>query len=471
MLLRKLQIFGFKSFAEKTELVFGEGMTAVIGPNGCGKSNVVDAIRWVFGEQKASLLRSSNMQDVIFSGTQNRHPLNMAEVVLTIRNNKGILPVEFSEVSICRRIYRSGESEYQLNKVPCRLRDINNLFLDTGIGSSAYTTIENTMINSILSDKAEERRVLFEEAAGIGKYKQRRRESQRQLERTRQDLLRINDKVQEADRQVRMLARHVEKAKRYKTYYDDLKSLEVGFEHRNFVALGGAIDARRKLVEEAESKRETMRAKIATAESRIEKMQLSALEKEKELEIASRQVSETNEQIVRIDRDISVAVERLNNLRQNILRFDQEMHSLDRQTEESTNLRSQLERGIVERETQLQQCLERVAGAGNELSRFDDRMKQRRDQADQLGRDQIELIQSVGELRNNLSTHVSNLSNSLERRSHDERELELLEARIEEYRESIVRCREQLAIVDEEHRRLLQSREALLARIEREDER
>jgi chromosome segregation protein len=471
MLLKKLQIFGFKSFADKTEIFFGEGITAVIGPNGCGKSNVVDAIRWVFGEQKASQLRSNNMQDVIFSGTQNRHPLNLAEVVLTIRNNKGILPVEFSEVSISRRIFRSGESEYQLNKVPCRLRDIHNLFLDTGIGSSAYTTIENAMINSILSDKAEERRTLFEEAAGIGKYKQRRRESQRQLEKTHQDLLRINDKVQEADRQVRMLARHVEKAKRYKTYSDDLRVTEVGFEHRRFETLGCAITERRARVAEAEALRETMRAKIATAESRIEKMQLAALEQEKELEIASRRVSETNEQIVRIERDISVAEERLSNIRQNVTRFDQDMQTLDQQIEENSRLRTQLERGGVERETVLQQCQERLTGAGDELSRFDERMQGCRELADRLGREQIDMIQQTGELRNRISSLKSDLSNTIERRSHGERERQQVEERIGEYREAIDVCKQQLAQVDEEHRRLLQSRETLLGRIEREEER
>lgn len=471
MLLKRLQIYGFKSFADKTELCFGEGMTAVIGPNGCGKSNVVDAIRWVFGEQKASQLRSNNMQDVIFSGTQNRHPLNMAEVVLTIKNNRGVLPVEFSEVSISRRIYRSGESEYHLNKVPCRLRDIHNLFLDTGIGSSAYTTIENTMINCILSDKAEERRILFEEASGIGKYKQRRKDSLRQLDRTRQDLLRINDKVQEADRQVRMLARHVEKAKRYKTYYDDLKSLEVGFEHKRYTALNSAVAQRKNLINEAEAKRETVRAAIATAESRIEKMQLSALEKEKDLEIASRVVSETNEKIVRIDRDISVAIERLNNTKQNIVRFDQDVASLDQQIEESGRLRQQLEKGIVERETLMQQCRERVEGAGIELERFDKRMQERRSRADQLGRDQIDLINQLGELRNRISTAKSNLSNSIERKERGAGELEQLEMRLDEYRDSVEGCQRELEIVDEEHGRLLKSREELLGRIEREEAR
>lgn len=471
MILRKLSIYGFKSFADKTELQFGAGMTAVIGPNGCGKSNVVDAIRWVFGEQKASMLRSSSMQDVIFSGTQNRQPLNFAEVTLTIENNKGILPVEYNDVSITRRVFRNGDSEYRMNKVPCRLRDIHNLFLDTGVGSSAYTTIENTMINSILSDKAEERRILFEEASGIGKYKTRRKESIRQLEKTRQDLLRINDKVQEADRQVRMLARHVEKAKRYKSYYDDLKSLEVGFENRRYVILAEAMKKRKETLNELESKRETLRAQILTAESRIEKMQLSALEKEKELEIASRNVSESNEKIIRLDRDISVSTERFNNLNQNLNRFDQDVQSIESQIEENLKLKTQIEKSIIERETQLQKSLERVNGATDELERFDQKMQAQRDKADQFGRDQIELINNLGESRNVLSTLKTEMNNTIDRRERGNRELQNLEIRYEEYQDAVEKCKQQLVVVDEENRNLMQSREVLLSRIEKEDQR
>lgn len=470
MILRKLSIFGFKSFADKTELKFGTGMTAVIGPNGCGKSNVVDSIRWVFGEQKATVLRSANMADVIFSGTQNRQPLNMAEVTLTIENNRGILPVEYSEVAITRRIYRSGESEYRINKVPCRLRDIHNLFLDTGIGSSAYTTIENSMINAILSDKAEERRILFEEAAGIGKYKQRRKESQRQLEKTKLDLLRINDKVQEADRQVRMLARHVEKAKRYKTYFEDLKALEVGFENRRYQTLGSAMKERKQKLTESEAKRETLKAGVATSESRIEKMQLSALEKEKELEIASRNVSESNEKIIRLDRDISVTTERLNNLNQNINRFEQDVLTIDQQIEENSRLRAQIEKSIIERETQLQKSMERVQGATEELSQFDKKMQLQREKADQLGRDQIDLINQLGDTRNVLGSLKTNLNNSLELRDRNQREIQNLEARLEEYQEAIEVCKQQLTNVDTENRNLMQSREVLLGRIEKEDQ-
>jgi chromosome segregation protein len=469
MILRKLSIFGFKSFADKTEIQFGRGMTAVVGPNGCGKSNVVDAIRWVFGEQKASMLRSSNMNDVIFSGTQKRQPLNLAEVTLVIENNKGILPVEYRDISITRRIYRSGESEYRLNKVPCRLRDIHNLFLDTGVGSSVYTTIETSMINSILSDKAEERRTLFEEAAGIGKYKSRRKESQRQLEKTRNDLLRINDKVQEADRQVRMLARHVEKARRYKSYFEDLKNLEVGFENQRYRILTQNMADRKAILAEFENRRETLRASISTYESRLEKMQLTALENEKELEIASRNVSEANEKIVRLDRDISVSVERLANLKLNVDRFEQDVQTFDSQIEENIRLQAQIGKSIVERESAYQKSLERIQGATNELARFDEELQVCRDQADKLGRDQIELINELGESRNILSTQKSNLSNAIERRERDKKEIQNLENRLEEYQEAIEHCRKQLLQVDEENRNLLQEREVLHSRIEQED--
>jgi chromosome segregation protein len=469
MILRKLQIFGFKSFAEKIELEFGTGMTAVVGPNGCGKSNVVDAIRWVLGEQKVTLLRSASMQDVIFSGTQNRQPLNMAEVILTIENNKGILPIEYNEVAISRRIFRNGEGEYRINKVPCRLRDIHNLFLDTGVGSSAYTTIERGMIDSILSDKAEERRILFEEAAGIGKYKQRRKESLRQLEKTRTDLLRINDTVQEADRQVKMLARHVEKARRFKTYREDLKRYELGFWNKNFTALGETIAKRRQQLDEMGANREMLRAGIAAAESRIEKMRLAALEKEKDLEIASRNVSEANEKIVRLDRDISVAIERMGNLKENMVGFDRDQAMIESQIEENTALRTQLEKCIIERESDLLKLDERMAALTVELGQFDGHLQTRRNEADRLSREQIELINTIGEAKNNVSVLKSSLSNCFERRDRNNRELHNLETRIEEYRDAIAVSQTQLAAANEENRNLLLSRESLLGRVDKED--
>jgi len=189
MYLSKLEIQGFKSFAQRVSLNFDSGMSAIVGPNGCGKTNIVDAIRWVLGEQRYSALRSEKMEDVIFNGTKARKPLGMAEASLVIENTKGILPSEYTQVTVGRRIYRSGESEYLLNKVPCRLKDILDLFMDTGMGADAYSVIELKMIETILSDKTDERRHLFEEAAGVTKYKHRRRAAYRKLDAVRADLV------------------------------------------------------------------------------------------------------------------------------------------------------------------------------------------------------------------------------------------------------------------------------------------
>jgi chromosome segregation protein len=470
MVLRKLSIFGFKSFAEKTEVEFGEGVTAVIGPNGCGKSNVIDAIRWVFGEQKPSALRSASMQDVIFSGSQKRSALNIAEVTLTIENNRKVLPSEFSEVAITRRIFRSGESEYLINKVPCRLRDIHTMFLDTGIGSSAYTTIENSMINSILSDKAEERRILFEEAAGIGKYKERRKESLRQLDKTRQDLLRINDKVQEADRQVRMLARHVEKANRYKRYFTDLKTLEVGFESKRYATYSETLIARKKELDECEERRQTVRAKSSTAEATIEQMQLAALEQEKELETASRHVAEANEAIISLDRDISVAKERMTNLRENVARSDRENLGLEEQIANAGTLRVQVEKSIIDHTSEFSGFEERVGRSAGELSAFDEKVGLARLEADNSSTEQIEIISAMGELKNSVAMLKTNYTNCLERGEHDQKELSTLQTRLDEYRDAMEICKRQLESAHESHKNLSASRESLLARIEKEDE-
>ncbi len=471
MILRKLSIFGFKSFADKLEMRFGEGITAVVGPNGCGKSNVVDAIRWVFGEQKASMLRSANMQDVIFSGTQKRAQLNMAEVTLTIQNNKGLLPTEYREIAITRRIYRSGESEYRINKSPCRLRDIHNMFLDTGVGSNAYTTIENGMINKILSDKAEERRILFEEAAGIGKYKQRIRESQRKLDRTRQDLLRINDRVQEKDRYVRMLARQVEKAKRYKRYRDDLQALEVGYENRRYTILTEKMTARQNKLAELVQEYETIRARIAAVESRIEKKEIAKVEKENELQIASQNVTQMSEKINAIDREISMANQNLSFLHQNIKRFEQESASFDEQMEEKRNLLASIERSIIERESQLGEHVSRVDGAQSELAEFDARVMGQKEQVDELAQQQLALIQGVGEKQRQLSALQTNLNNSFERRDRNQHEMQNLETRSQEYRESLEQSKQQLEAEGEAHEKYLKSREVLWQRIEQEDER
>lgn len=471
MVLRKLTIYGFKSFADKTEIRFGDGMTAVIGPNGCGKSNVVDAVRWVFGEQKASALRSTSMQDVIFSGTQKRQPLNVAEVTLVIENTRGILPLEYREVAVTRRAYRSGDSEYLLNRSQCRLRDIQNLFLDTGLGSNCYTTIENGMINSILSDKAEERRILFEEAAGISKYKKRIKEAQRKLERTGQDLLRISDRVQEKERYVRMLARQGEKARRYKKYRDDLMTLELGLENRRYTELGTAIANRERELAELTQEYETARAKIASNESRIEELEVVKVEKENELQIAGRNVADAGEKINAIDREVSVSNQSLSLHRENVERFEQEARSFEAQTEEKREFLGRIERSIIERESQLREQEEHVGEARTDLETFDGSLSSHRSSLDELADSQLGLVHGIGDEQKALSTSQTNLTNAQELRDRLNHEIQSLRTRMEEYREAMEQCRLQLESESEAHKNHLKSREALWIRLEKEDER
>ena len=226
MRLKKLQLFGFKSFADRTEIIFDEGVTCVVGPNGCGKSNISDSIRWVLGERSAKLLRGSKMEDVIFNGTDFRKPLGLAEVSLTIDNTDRGLPIEYNEVTLTRRLYRSGESEYLINKTLCRLKDIQDIILDTGIGSNSYSMIEQGRIDYILNADAEERRFLIEEAAGISKYKVKKEEAIRKLERTEENRLRLNDIIHEVHKNIQYAERQARRAERYKEEFEKLKKLE-----------------------------------------------------------------------------------------------------------------------------------------------------------------------------------------------------------------------------------------------------
>jgi chromosome segregation protein len=194
MRLKSLEIKGFKSFADKTVVNFDEGITGIIGPNGCGKSNIVDSIRWVIGEQKISALRSENLEALVFNGSKTRGASGLAEVSLTFENTRNLLPTEFSTITITRRFYKNGESEYRLNDVQCRLKDIHNLFLDTGISTDSYAIIELGMVDDIIKDKENSRRRMLEQAAGISIYKTRKKEARNKLEATEQDLNRIEDR-------------------------------------------------------------------------------------------------------------------------------------------------------------------------------------------------------------------------------------------------------------------------------------
>ena len=224
MRLKKLQLHGFKTFADKTDIEFADGVTAIVGPNGSGKSNVGDGILWVLGEQKASALRGVKAADVIFAGSEGRRAMGMAEVSLTVDNSDGTLPVPFGEVTITRRAYRTGEGEYFLNKVPCRLKDIYELFLDTGVGRESYSLVNQGQIDAVLSANADDRRGLFEEAAGIKKYRVKKREALRKLEATEANLNRVRDIQSEIVGRVEPLQRQAERAEKHAALKDRLRA-------------------------------------------------------------------------------------------------------------------------------------------------------------------------------------------------------------------------------------------------------
>src|ERR671938_658921 len=282
MKLTKLELSGFKSFADPVTLTFEEGVTAIVGPKGCGKSNVSDSVRWVLGEQSARLLRGGKMEDVIFQGSAARRPVNVTEVSLYLDNSNGDLPIAYREVVVTRRLSRSGQSEYLLNGAPVRLRDIQDLLRGTGLGSEAGVVIEAKMIDLLLSDRAEERRSLFEEAAGIGLYRDRKHSTERRLEETAVDLQRVEDLIAEVQSQIRSLARQRGKAERHAKLSEEKFSVQLTLARRQLDQLAeevGEMEARyaeltrlrplaRERLEESQSRREECSRARATAEAR-----------------------------------------------------------------------------------------------------------------------------------------------------------------------------------------------------------
>src|ERR1700737_3495949 len=269
MHLQSLELFGFKSFADKTIFNFHEGVTAVVGPNGCGKSNLLDSLRWALGEQSAKSLRGDEMADVIFNGADTRKPLGFAEVSLTFTDCTTELGVDWHDVRVTRRVYRDGNSEYLLNKTPCRLRDIQNLFADTGIARAAYSMMEQGKIDMVLSSRPEDRRAVFEEAAGITKYKTHKREALRKLEATEANLLRIGDIIKEVKRQIGSLQRQAGKARRYQALLADLRTLDTHHSKKQLAALDVELAHCRAGIEKIATSEQTSRAKIGGGENEL----------------------------------------------------------------------------------------------------------------------------------------------------------------------------------------------------------
>jgi chromosome segregation protein len=320
MYLKNLTVLGFKSFADKTSLNFQPGVTAIVGPNGCGKSNVSDAIRWVLGEQSAKALRGGEMADVIFNGTDGRKPLGMAEVSLTLgevdeENLRAAgVEVSYNEVTVTRRIFRDGGSEYFINKVPCRLKDIQQLFMGTGIGRTSYSILAQGHITQILSSKPEDRRMIFEEAAGITKYKAQRKESLRKLEYTEQNLLRVTDLIKEVKRQIGSLQRQAGKARRYKQLSQELQHLDTQLARHQFDILQSEINERQATAEKLRDEIEIGSANVSRCEDEISQLRARLSELEHEMGVMQQRGLELKGEIDRHDSRIQFNDERLSEL-------------------------------------------------------------------------------------------------------------------------------------------------------------
>ena len=328
MYLTRLQALGFKSFAQKLDMPLQKGITCVVGPNGCGKSNVVDALRWALGEQRPRSLRSGSMGDVIFSGTRSRKPLGMAEVSLTLDNSQKILPTEFSEVTITRRLFRSGESDYLLNKIPCRLKDIQNLLMDTGLGTQSSYVIEQGMVDEIISDNAEERRRCFEEAAGVTRYKIRRRSAWNRLIAVQQDLQRMEDWLGEIQRQVASLQRQERKARLYKTLSDELRDLEIKLARFQYFDLADQSGPLREEMVFLKEDIEISETDMTTLEAQLEEMRVELTDQDRALAEANIALSQHVERVHGKDSEILVAREEVRSIQAFLERAEYQQKSL-----------------------------------------------------------------------------------------------------------------------------------------------
>lgn len=394
MYLKRLELQGFKSFADKTVLEFKPGITSVIGPNGSGKSNISDSIRWILGEQSMKSLRGSKSLDIIFSGTQNRKSLGFAEGSLVFDNTDGSLPIEYTEVTITRKIYRSGETGYYINKVPCRLKDVLELFMDTGIGKDGYSIIGQGKIDEILSNKSEDRRNIFEEAAGIVKYRTRKQEAEKKLERTKLNLLRINDILTEIETNIEPLKISAEKAKKYLSLREELKSIEIGLFIYNIEKYkqqleeivkdeeiyNNQCEEEQQSLDRIKALKEELKNNIDEITNKIEEMSNIGFESQKEIEMLnsdisvaktrilnnnensqrySKEIEETNQKLEELQEEIEQKKQKKDNLKQNKEKFAKELQEKEEELRKITEKLSSKELEIEEHKQKVEENIDK----------------------------------------------------------------------------------------------------------------
>ena len=425
MYLKRLELQGFKSFADKTVLEFMPGITGVVGPNGSGKSNISDAIRWVLGEQSIKSLRGSKALDIIFAGTQARKSLGFAEASLVFNNEDGALPIEYTEVTVTRKIYRSGETGYYINKVPCRLKDVQALFMDTGIGKDGYSIIGQGKIDEILSNKSEDRRHIFEEAAGIVKYRVRKQETEKKLERTKLNLLRINDILTEIEANIEPLKAQSEKAKKYLSLRDELKDIEIGLFLYN-------IEKYKKELEELVADNEIMQESLNLEEGKIEKIKILKEELKTQIDEITEKIEEmsnigfeSKKQIEQLNSEIGITNARIENNTEKRSRYSKEI-------KDSTIRIEELEKDIKLKK-------EKKENLKKEKEKFDAELKQKEAElkkiTDKLSLKELEIEKKKKiveentdkkyEYQTEISTQKANLENLEKREKQIKQELDI----------------------------------------------
>jgi chromosome segregation protein len=443
MYLQSLELFGFKSFAPKTVLNFHRGVTCVVGPNGCGKSNVLDAIRWVLGEQSAKALRGGEMADVIFSGTDSRSALGMAEVSMNFAECERELGVAWSEVTITRRVFRDGRSEYLLNNTPCRLKDIHQLFMDTGVGRSAYSIMEQGKIDQILSSRPEDRRAIFEEAAGITKFKSQKKEALRKLEATEANLIRIEDILKEVRRQIGSLQRQAGKARRYQALLSELKLMETHSAKRQWDAMDELIRSGRAELEAHRSRQSELELEIESGEAGLSGRRSALSEMEERLETSRRAVNDLRTRISNHESRRVFNAERLEEFAGLIARYRGEVVVSEERVRAA-------ELGIREMDGELEQI--------TELLRVElGRMSEKQAQAAAMGEERAEAerrLQGMGQelqrLEHRVSTLRGQMAGAAQARDGAEARLGILAAELEQLRAGGVELAERVAALRNE---------------------
>ncbi|QCR22151.1 chromosome segregation protein SMC [Pontibacter sp. SGAir0037] len=403
MQVSRLEIKGFKSFGDRVVINFDEGITGIVGPNGCGKSNIVDAIRWVLGEQKTRNLRSDKMENVIFNGSKTRKPVQMAEVSITFDNNKGILPTEYSQVTVTRKYYRNGDSEYMLNSVPCRLKDINELFLDTGIGSDSYAIIELKMVDEILNDKENSRRLLFEEAAGISKFKVRKKQTLKKLEETDADLERVEDVLFEIGKNMKTLERQAKQAIKYFQLKEDYKNHSLEFARRNIAQYQNTLSRLEQDVQQETLLKEGYVAAVTEAEDAIVDQKEELNRTQEALAESQKTMQVQTAKLRQLENDIKLKSERSNFLKERMQQLRQQI------SQDTANL-DHTKESIVALREELETVQDNFAAAEEQVSDLKEQLQEANEQKQFLQ----EELQDLTQQQRNKQNAVFQLHKSLE---------------------------------------------------------